>query len=221
MTQPECPVDHSSSSQPAESCPVDPSTRSVWSRLSSASAPTPSVQPPSQLATESCPVDHSNRSIWSRIFSSAPTTIPSPAPPGSALSSSRVISTIPRHDLAPNDAPGSDPSQRNWVYPSEAQFFRAMAMKNHGPQEADMKTIVPIHNAVNERAWAHILEWEDGRGAESCGGPRLVNFQGKPQERTPKARWKILLGYGPCPFKTLSHPIDFDLTKVYRPVRQA
>lgn len=58
-----------------------------------------------------------------------------------------------------------------------------------------MRVIVPIHNAVNERAWAEILGWEEGQGGEGCGGVRLVSFKGRPRERTPRARWKMLLGY--------------------------
>jgi cytochrome c heme-lyase len=80
------------------------------------------------------------------------------------------------------------------VYPSEAQFFAAMARKEHNPQAADMKTIVPIHNAVNERAWTEILKWEDGSGGERCGGVRLVNFKGRPGDVSPRARWKMMLG---------------------------
>jgi cytochrome c heme-lyase len=30
-----------------------------------------------------------------------------------------------------------------------------------------MRSIVPIHNAVNERAWGEILEWERGQGSEA------------------------------------------------------
>ncbi|KAJ4288872.1 hypothetical protein N0V88_007205 [Collariella sp. IMI 366227] len=48
----------------------------------------------------------------------------------------------------------------HWVYPSEKQFFEAMKRKGHAAAAADMKTVVPIHNAVNERAWAEILKWE-------------------------------------------------------------
>ncbi|KAG6854944.1 hypothetical protein C0991_009767 [Blastosporella zonata] len=129
---------------------------------------------------DSCPVDHkstSSSSTWSRFLSNAPSSS------SAALSTEREISSIPR----PND--------NNWVYPSEAQFFAAMARKNHNPQAADMKTIVQIHNAVNERAWAEVMKWEAGRGGEACGGVKLVNFQGKPTERSPRARWKMLLGF--------------------------
>ena len=69
-----------------------------------------------------------------------------------------------------------------------------MARKNHNPQAADMKTIVPIHNAVNERAWTEIMKWEAGRGGEACGGVRLVSFKGRPNETSLRARWKVLLG---------------------------
>ncbi|KIY43847.1 cytochrome c and c1 heme-lyase, partial [Fistulina hepatica ATCC 64428] len=87
----------------------------------------------------------------------------------------------------------------NWVYPSEAQFYAAMARKNHDPQAADMRTIVPIHNAVNERAWAEVLKWEAGRGGEACGGVKLVTFSGDAKRISPKARCKMLLGYS-APF---------------------
>ena len=133
----------------------------------------------SESSSAECPVDHTSQSNWSKIFSSGS---PSQHPPG-ILSTERELSSIPR----PNDG--------NWVYPSEAQFFAAMARKNHNPQAADMKTIVPIHNAVNERAWGEILKWEAGKGGDACGGIKLVNFQGRPKDRSPKATMNIILGY--------------------------
>jgi len=42
-----------------------------------------------------------------------------------------------------------------------------MKRKAYDPDAADMRTIVPIHNAVNERAWREIKEWEKGRGSEA------------------------------------------------------
>jgi len=89
------------------------------------------------------------------------------------------------------------------VYPSESQFFAAMARKNHDPQTKDMKVIVPIHNAVNERTWYEILKWEEGRGSDACGGLKLVSFKGKSQELSPRARFKSLLGL----VVTLSSPL--------------
>ncbi|CAE6427400.1 unnamed protein product [Rhizoctonia solani] len=102
--------------------------------------------------------------------------------PPTILPTSRETSSIPRLD------------GQKWVYPSEAQFFSAMARKNHSPHAPDMRVIVPIHNAVNERAWHELLAWEAGRGAEACGGVKLVSFKGRPGDRTPKAWFKTLLG---------------------------
>ena len=140
----------------------------------------------------SCPVDHTARSTWGKVLPhSSDTLSAAPRPPGTnnntvpvpgSLSTSRELSSIPRSD------------KENWVYPSEAQFYAAMARKNHDPSAPDMKVVVPIHNAVNERAWSHIRDWEAGRGGESCGGIRLVSFKGRPAEPSPKARILTLLG---------------------------
>ncbi|KAF8522104.1 cytochrome C1 heme lyase [Hysterangium stoloniferum] len=141
---------------------------------------------------EKCPVDHSSSSGWSNTTASKP-------PPSECSSSSISSST-------PTDALGSLPTSRetssiprnsneNWVYPSEAQFFAAMARKQHNPHASDMKVIVPIHNAVNERAWAAVRSWEAGRGGDGCGGIKLVSFRGKPGNRSPKAWVKVLFGY--------------------------
>lgn len=55
---------------------------------------------------------------------------------------------------------GADAASGNWVYPSERMFFDAMKRKGYDARVADMKTVVPIHNAVNERAWKEIQQWE-------------------------------------------------------------
>lgn len=107
-----------------------------------------------------CPVPHSNR----ETTLNTPATCPSsknqmPADlsqkplPGQTLplDTNRVVSSIPMAE---------GPESKNWIYPSEQMFFDAMRRKNWDPNEIDMKTVVPIHNAVNERAWAQILEWE-------------------------------------------------------------
>lgn len=149
---------------------------------------------------EKCPVDHralaeqnkSTESGWKRFFSSSSSSTNPVSAPAPQLSTDREVSSIPRA------------SDGNWVYPSEAQFFAAMARKNYNSHAPDMKTIVPIHNAVNERAWTEILKWETGRGGEACGGIKLVNFKGRPGDKSPKARWKMLLGYCLPHFMVLS-----------------
>jgi hypothetical protein len=59
-------------------------------------------------------------------------------------------------------------------------FFNAMKRKGFEGRENDMKTIVPIHNAVNERAWKEIKDWEKGGKGDryecpvlcTCASPR-------------------------------------------------
>ncbi|KAK8107572.1 cytochrome c-type heme lyase [Apiospora kogelbergensis] len=145
-----------------------------------------------------------------------------PPKTGGVLDTGREISTIPRASSMPSRTPsatdngaatshgsaassrpanqeqetGADAATGNWVYPSEKMFFEAMKRKGHDPQSADMRTVVPIHNAVNERAWAEIKKWE-GPWVEgtSCGGPRLHSFSGLSTKLSPKARFNTLLGY--------------------------
>lgn len=168
MSADKCPVDHNTTAvaQP-EKCPVDHGTHGA--------------------SSEQCPVDHRTRSSWTSIFSwkndaPAPTQPTPSSSSGPRLPTDRETSSIPRLD-------GS-----NWVYPSQAQFYAAMERKKHSPQAPDMQVVVPIHNAVNERAWAEVMKWEGGQGGDKCGGVRLVSFKGRPNERTPRARWKTLLG---------------------------
>ncbi|KAL1947689.1 hypothetical protein VTO73DRAFT_13413 [Trametes versicolor] len=156
----------------ADKCPVDHSSLASSSK-------------------DACPVDHSTRSSWTSVLSrrsqdghGAAEHPDTPAPPAN-LPLDRETSSIPRED-------GS-----NWVYPSQAQFFAAMARKNHNPNETDMKVVVPIHNAVNERAWQEIMKWEANQGGEKCGGVKLISFKGRPNDRSPRARWYSLLGYSP------------------------
>jgi cytochrome c heme-lyase len=84
-----------------------------------------------------------------------------------------------------------------------------------------MSSVVPIHNAVNERAWHEILAWETPRcKAVGCVlGPRLASFRGDAAKRTPRAWMNVLLGYQ-APFdrhdwvvercgQTVEYVIDF------------
>jgi cytochrome c heme-lyase len=104
-------------------------------------------------------------------------------------------------------------------------FFDAMARKNYAPQAADMAAIVPIHNAVNERAWKEIKTWEArfagaAEANKRCGGPKLWSFAGDSKRLTPRARWNSLLGYQEpfdrhdwvverCPGERVEYVIDF------------
>ncbi|KAI0309071.1 cytochrome C1 heme lyase [Amylostereum chailletii] len=176
----------------SEACPIDHSA-------SKPSCPIDHSNPPSEA--EVCPVDHTTRSKWSSLAHSSDALDPHPTNAPAPLSKAREVSSIPRVN------------NENWVYPSEAQFFSAMARKNHNPHASDMRVVVPIHNAVNERAWDDILRWESGRGGDACGGVRLVSFKGRPRDMTPKARFLSLLGYTP-PFDRHDWVVDRCGTRV-------
>ncbi|KAJ3959091.1 Cytochrome c1 heme lyase [Colletotrichum tropicale] len=87
-------------------------------------------------------------------------------------------------------------------------FFEAMKRKGHDTRAADMRTVVPIHNAVNERAWKEIKEWEAPyTQGTACDGPRLHSFAGLSTNMSPKARLNTLLGYQ-APFDRHDWVID-------------
>ena len=197
----------------ADKCPVDHSTRAAWL------AANPGKDSPFQSKAQAA--EGFKEAASSTDQDSTSSTPAGPVPTGKRvrrLSEDRVISSIPRYaaetpvassSTTTPDAPSGHSSadatgeENKWVYPSEGQFFRAMLRKHQAglysdgsnpPNPADMQTIVPIHNAVNEKAWAEVLKWEAGQGGTKCGGIRLVSFKGRPKERTPKAWINVALG---------------------------
>ena len=162
----------------------------------------------------------SNSTSWVKEWASYLTfwrknDIPSPSSPAvpplqssdTTLGTQRTVSSIPRTSnlgasrcpvkhLSPN-AETADPETSEsgkWVYPSELQFFSALQRKGHAVRTSEMSVMVPIHNAVNERAWHQILEWE-APYQSLCGGPKLHSFLGNSNKMTPKARIMTILGY--------------------------
>ena len=175
----------------------------------------------------SCPIDPVARAAWLEKAVQAGSSSPHPLPRSSAqpqsepskktrpLSHDREISTIPRADPSPasrtpnptshspanhEQETGAHAPTGNWIYPSEKMFFDAMRRKRYDPRAADVASIVPIHNAVNEKAWAEIRAWEArfpwaARANAACGGPRLYSFSGDSTCTSLRARWNALLGY--------------------------
>ncbi|GAA5860226.1 hypothetical protein JCM1840_002828 [Sporobolomyces johnsonii] len=209
---------------PPSACPVDHSTREQWlAQNPDARPPHPS---PSSSSSEALPP----RLSTEREVSSIPRWLPpspssspsasadssSPAPPSS---SAEPPSACPAHSA--NVSPPSSveqaatvPSESNWVYPSPASFYAALERKQRNPNPKDMGIVVPIHNAVNERVWAQVLDWERRamglpEGEET--GVKLVSFIGRPKDVSPRARWKTLIGY--------TAPFDRHDWIVDRPVR--
>lgn len=165
--------DEQKSSEPQKECPVDHNARQAWMKNGGEGS--------------SCPVDHSSKKNDENCSSARSDQHSFVGRNGissnTGLSLQREVSSIPRAD-----------GDKNWIYPSQQQFFDAMKRKNFDPQAQDMKSIIPIHNAVNERAWMEILKWEDGQGGNTCGGPKLVKFQGDSSKLTPTARWNMFMG---------------------------
>jgi len=170
---------------PAEVCPVDPATRAAWLKSNpSRTAAFPGATKEASLASQGNSCDSSTidqtppalspKGLFSRFSTPAPL---SEAP--KSLGVDREISTIPRASPVNQDA-GAKPANSekesgvsesgNWIYPSEKMFFEAMKRKGYSSDANDMKTIVPIHNAVNERAWKEIKEWERPWGSEEKYG---------------------------------------------------
>lgn len=188
-----------------DKCPVDESTRLKWlatqktspSPLSPSSNPTTTTPPRirSQQQPLPLPTDRITSSIPRQSLDILPTLSPGSDLSSYATPSPSTTTTSAAPSSSTHASSSTDPNSSNWVYPSEAQFYAAMERKNHNPNPEDMKTIVPIHNAVNERAWKEVLEWEKGRGGEGCGGVKLVTFKGTPGRLNPKSLMnRVLFG---------------------------
>eukprot|EP00814_Leptocylindrus_danicus_P013647 CAMPEP_0116044228 /NCGR_PEP_ID=MMETSP0321-20121206/26878_1 /TAXON_ID=163516 /ORGANISM="Leptocylindrus danicus var. danicus, Strain B650" /LENGTH=381 /DNA_ID=CAMNT_0003525291 /DNA_START=105 /DNA_END=1250 /DNA_ORIENTATION=- len=112
------------------------------------------------------------------------------------LSTNRVQSTIPKG--------GTDSS--TWTYPSPQMFYNALVRKGkldaENVKESDVTSVVAVHNNMNEKTWAKVMEWEDLIAGEigGMGKSKLLKFMGKPTELSPKARLKNAIFGHPLPF---------------------
>lgn len=169
-------------------CPVDHESREVWLKQAQ--------QSQKEDQKDKCPVDHESRKVWLKNAGAEGVTeavecssdqlpeIPN-YHSDVKLPEEREISSIPRTG-----------TNSHWVYPSEKQFFEAMLRKKWDPSSEDMKTVVPLHNSVNERVWNSIKLWENGQGGDACGGIELTSFKGDAKKLTPRAWFRsAILGY--------------------------
>ncbi|KLU86918.1 cytochrome c1 heme lyase [Magnaporthiopsis poae ATCC 64411] len=240
-----CPVDHSSSKSPESCPVDHKSREVWLSQARAAAAAAAAAATPTSHPPAKSPAPSSSSSSWNPLawripfFSSSSSSgaaqnaqqqpsPPSQTPPkrASHLDEGRVVSSIPRATSSSSspktpsnheNESGADAATGNWVYPSENMFFDALRRKGNtgGARAADMRTVVPIHNAVNERAWHEIKAWEapyrcrHRRGEEEEGnsdngdkdkngcaaGPRLESFSGLAAKLSPRARLNTWLGY--------------------------
>ncbi|KAK5697148.1 Cytochrome c1 heme lyase [Elasticomyces elasticus] len=133
-------------------------------------------QPPPRSTTPARPKMY--RLSTDREISSIPRAV-SPSQPLNSAEQAALPKPTASHGTPANAQgdTGYDKDTGNWIYPSQEQFFKAMRKKGHEAEAKDMETIIPIHNAVNEKAWAEILEWERPYSAR-CGGPKLGEVEG-------------------------------------------
>lgn len=178
-------------------CPVDESTRETW--LKHAAQKNEETNP----TTGACPVDHKSQDVWLQKHLKSVGKESQHLTMEDIECSSDQLPEIPNYstqvDLPTEREKSSIPrtgTGENWIYPSEKQFFEAMKRKNWDPNAIDMKTVVPIHNSVNERVWNYIKIWENGQGGDACGGIKLTSFKGDSKKLTPRAWFRsAVLGY--------------------------
>jgi len=107
------------------------------------------------------------------------------------LSTSRVSSGI---------AKGGAEEGSTWTYPSPQMFYNALARKGKlgDTKEEDVDSLVALHNNMNEKTWAKVVECEKVLAPESM--PKLLKFQGRPHDLSPKAWLKHNLFGHPLPY---------------------
>jgi len=203
-----CPVKHGpsgGSGQPSASSPWAirswfKSSQNTANTVAETKVNTKSSSSSSSSIISGCPVVGGSNSAIPASIENAARHAQTPQPDQMIpLSTRRSISTIPKPNDESEDnsnveiriqrAPAHQPDQSSkWVYPSEQQFFNAMKRKGWdipAGMETTIPHVVQIHNAVNERGWRQVLEWERLRENE-C--PRLVKFIGRPKDLSPRAR---------------------------------
>ncbi|GFR52758.1 hypothetical protein Agub_g15370 [Astrephomene gubernaculifera] len=179
-----------------------PSGCSYAAAASTSSSPLPSGGCPVQSPSSSSPsADGGTLNPLNNI----PASLSAMPPEVPGLSAQRQTSNIP---MSPPDKlpPHQQSGQDFWVYPSEQMFFNAMKRKGWDPQADDMRSVVAIHNSVNERAWREVMAWERLH-CQECAEPRLKRFQGRPSDLSPKARLLNFMGFG-LPFDRHDWVVD-------------
>ena len=66
------------------------------------------------------------------------------------------------------------------------QFYNALKRKGKEAPAENIDMMVDIHNFLNEACWQEIVKWEQ-RFHCDCKNLRLIKFQGRPDELSPKA----------------------------------
>lgn len=199
-----------STDQTAESkCPVDHGKFSS-EQLSRWAHPWKSGAKPAQATTENAHTEDNGKKVYDvygqelntdNMMPSEPNQLPSPGQK-SRLSTSRASSTIPKG--------GDSKPGETWTYPSAQMFWNALTRKGKANDvlESDIDAVVAVHNTMNEKTWAEVLSWEERFHCNTCANPKLLRFQGRPNDLSPAARWRMWTGGYPKPFDRHDWIID-------------
>ena len=168
-----CPVQSSNPSGHIDSCPMKHKESSMSSSASSG-CPVKSSDKASALNTMynvySQPIDPTNN------MPVVANQLPNPGQTKS-LSTERQSSTIPKG--------GADDTSTTWTYPSPQMFYNSLVRKGKlDPEvcsEDDVETVVHLHNNMNEKTWAKVMQWE-GVINEGKGSSKLSRFMGRPMD---------------------------------------
>ncbi|CAM9126108.1 unnamed protein product [Ectocarpus fasciculatus] len=117
-------------------------------------------------------------------------------------------------DRTQSQIPKGGTESDTWLYPSPQMFWNAIVRKGKSADSHEeikhMETVVAIHNNMNEKTWKQILSWEklhDEHHHADGTEPKLLRFIGRPDEMTPKAKFRTLLGQ-PEPFDRHDWTVD-------------
>jgi cytochrome c heme-lyase len=179
-----CPVKHESapSSELTSGCPVKHDNSAPQESGCPVKGGSASHQ---EYNVYSQPIDSSNK-MPKGVKTQLPTSTQQ-----KELSTSRVSSTIPKGGA----------SKSTWTYPSPQQFYNALVRKGKlgETSEEDVESVVALHNNMNEKTWAQVVEWERQTYSDEST-PKLLKFQGRPTDLSPKAMLKHYLWGHPLPF---------------------
>lgn len=168
-------------------CPVNrddaAAQQASWSNWFSSSTPKNN----NDGAASSCPVGGGGKNLPASLEEAAKHAQTPQPDQRFPLNTDRQVSSIPRAAAAAaaqQQQPHHqhDDQAAHWVYPSEQQLYNAMRRKGwQNIPEESIPVVLQIHNGINEGTWGKIIDWE--------GSPdvRLVRFQGRPRDMTPKA----------------------------------
>lgn len=197
-----CPVDHENMSKEEISAfMAQHRANSSNSAKEATDTPlAPSSPPPSEATAPPATVYdvYGQKLDPSNMMPATPNQLPSPGQQ-SRLSTERVPSTIPKSETG-----------MTWTYPSPQMFYNALKRKGKADdvEEADMDSVVAIHNTMNEGTWEKVLDWERRFHCDECPDPKLRRFRGRPHDLSPAARFRTMFRGYPAPFDRHDWVVD-------------